>query len=325
MFDWQKPTGRSAGDNVADIGALASYMPEQPVASSYALNLGWKSISANIYTMRPGSITLPGVLDVRLNVQLSSMPSKVTRSISRTRETSIRRLDSIAFIPPLHKVTWKWDHEISIIQIQLFQSFLTDLESKEGWQTKLIASLDTFNIYDPMISEIGHFLANILLGKARIPKPDYVDMLAKMLVRHLLEFHTNGFRIGTPQNDSHTDKAWPLVRAARFIREHLHEDITIDDMAKIANLSPYYFTKIFKNKFGSSPHQYLLTVRLAHAEKLLCETALPLSGIVEQCGFASQSHFTNIFHKTKGITPRQFRTNQSSAKIKCNLPDKTAR
>jgi AraC family transcriptional regulator len=304
----------------ADVAALAQHMPEEPVASSYALGLGWQSISASIYKIQPTTIHLPAVSSPRFNVQLSPMPCKVTRILSKARETGICGLDSIVFTPSQQKVVWVWRDEIGIIQIQLFQHFLSKLEALHGWNTKLIASLDTFNAYDPIVSEIGHFLANILLGKARIPKLDYIDMLAQLLVKHLMEFHIGGSYSDVLSQERNSDKAWPLVRAARFIREHPGDDIKISDIAKIANLSPFYFTKLFKSKFGVSPHQYLLRTRIAKAQKLLSETAFPLSEIAERCGFSTQSHFTSAFHKTMGMTPRKFRKEQLAINTKCYLP-----
>jgi AraC family transcriptional regulator len=321
MFEREVQSGKPVNAYVSDIAGLARYMPEEPVASSYSLGLDWQCISASIYKIPPATIQLPGVLGLRFNVQLSPAPCKVTRILSSAKESGVRGLDSIVFTPSFQKVAWMWRQETGIIQIQIFQDYLSKLETTQGWNTKLITSLDAFNTYDPIVSEIGHFLANILLGKARIPKPDYIDALAQLLVKHLIEFHAGGSQSDAPSLEKrNSDKTWSLVRAARFIREHPGDDIKIRDIAKIANLSPFYFTKLFKSKFGISPHQYLLKTRIARAQNLLSETSFPLSEIAEQCGFSTQSHFTSAFHNSTGMTPRKFRKEHIATNAKCDLP-----
>jgi AraC family transcriptional regulator len=314
------PTGMLAQTNSTYGATLESFMPCKPVASSGLLGLGWKSIGASVYRLRPGTIEIPPIQDLRLNVQLSIEPVTVARYIAGFKYTGIRHLGSICFIPPNQQVSWAWEQDITIVQIELFRDFLSQLEQKNGWHTKILASLDTFNIHDEMISEIGHFLANVLQAKVRVPKHEYVNSLAQLLVQHLLEFYPNGQQTIELANNSSADKSIFLMRAARFIRDHVEDDLKIVEIAKIANLSPFYFAKMFKSRFGLSPHHYLVEARLTQAQRLLCETLLPLGVIAEKCGFVSQSHFTNAFRKAFGITPRDFRKNYISSKLRCDLP-----
>lgn len=76
---------------------------------------------------------------------------------------------------------------------------------------------------------------------------------------------------------------------------------------KSAHLSSSQFSRSFKKHTGTSPYDYLLSVRLARAKELLKNTNLPISDIAYQTGFASDSNFIYFFRKNEGISPLKFR------------------
>jgi AraC family transcriptional regulator len=72
-------------------------------------------------------------------------------------------------------------------------------------------------------------------------------------------------------------------------------------------MSPYYFSRLFKRSTGLSPHRYILQQRIAWATQLLVEPQLSVAAIAHRVGFTSQAHFTTIFRRWMGSTPRQYR------------------
>jgi AraC family transcriptional regulator len=64
---------------------------------------------------------------------------------------------------------------------------------------------------------------------------------------------------------------------------------------------------LFKASTGSSPHQYILQCRLERAKQLLRDPSLSLSQVGLRCGFADQSHMTNVFRRFVGVTPSKYR------------------
>ena len=72
-------------------------------------------------------------------------------------------------------------------------------------------------------------------------------------------------------------------------------------------MSSSYFTRLFKQATGETPHQYVVRCRIALAKHLLAETDLSLSAIGLQVGYADQSHFTALFRRHVGTTPRAYR------------------
>jgi len=95
---------------------------------------------------------------------------------------------------------------------------------------------------------------------------------------------------------------------ADYIEAHFDQPILISDMAAVANLSPYHFARLFKQAFGESPRQYILTRRVRRAKHMIrSEDRLGFSAIAADCGFASQSHMTTTFRQVIGCTPGEYR------------------
>lgn len=102
-----------------------------------------------------------------------------------------------------------------------------------------------------------------------------------------------------------TEQAIDKVTA--FIEANYKEDISLDEMAKVAVLSRYYLVRCFKQYKGTTPHEYLLNIRIQRGKKLLYTTNHTLEQIAEQCGFSDVSYFIRIFRKRVSVTPNQFR------------------
>jgi AraC family transcriptional regulator len=91
-----------------------------------------------------------------------------------------------------------------------------------------------------------------------------------------------------------------------YIEAHLEHDLTIEDLAAVAGLSPYHFARAFKRSTGFGPYHYVLRRRTERAKQLLAAGKSPLSDVARACGFGSQSHFSVRFREVTGLTPRQF-------------------
>ena len=79
-------------------------------------------------------------------------------------------------------------------------------------------------------------------------------------------------------------------------------------MAQIAGVSPNHFVLLFTKATGLSPHQYVLRARIDSAKLLLKDEALSIADVSRLTGFRTQEHFTKVFRKIVGVTPREFRS-----------------
>jgi AraC family transcriptional regulator len=95
-------------------------------------------------------------------------------------------------------------------------------------------------------------------------------------------------------------------RVIEYVRANLGSELSLANLADAAQLSPNGFGRAFRNAAGFSPHQLVLRERLREAARLLAEAELPIARIAQVLGFSSQSHFTEVFRKASGTTPRRY-------------------
>lgn len=98
-----------------------------------------------------------------------------------------------------------------------------------------------------------------------------------------------------------------LQQAMEYIHDHLTEDLSLREIATRLQMSPNYFTSLFKQSTGLSTHQYVIQCRIEKAKQLLTKPNLPIVEVSQQVGFQSQSHFINVFRKRTGMTPKTYR------------------
>lgn len=96
-----------------------------------------------------------------------------------------------------------------------------------------------------------------------------------------------------------------VVKAKLYIDSNYAEKIDIEKVAGAACFSKYHFIRLFENAYGLSPHQYLISVRLKHAKKLLLTQ--PVKSVCFQIGFDSIPSFSLLFKKNMGITPKEYK------------------
>jgi len=98
-----------------------------------------------------------------------------------------------------------------------------------------------------------------------------------------------------------------IVRAKAYIREHLHDDITLADIAKAACTSTFYICKLFKRHTGVNFTEYVSRLRIEKACELLANPNLRISEIAYDIGFQSLTHFNRVFRKLTGEAPTAYR------------------
>ncbi len=97
-----------------------------------------------------------------------------------------------------------------------------------------------------------------------------------------------------------------LQRVLEHMRIHLDQDLSVPALAAVAHMSPFYFSRLFKQSTGLSPHQYLLRQRIRRAKELLADGRRRVAEVSYELGFPHQSHFTTVFRKLVGMTPRAY-------------------
>lgn len=160
---------------------------------------------------------------------------------------------------------------------------------------------------DPLIESIGRTVD----AELRNPSPLgglLIETLSAALGVYILRAYSNLSPASHPLAPAKgTLDGRRLARVRAFIEAHLDRDVTLEELARQACLSPFHFARSFKAATGASPHRYLLQRRLDHAKALLSVGEASLTEIAFACGFSSQAHFSSSFKRANGVTPSDFR------------------
>lgn len=98
-------------------------------------------------------------------------------------------------------------------------------------------------------------------------------------------------------------------RVLEYMHAHYTRQLTLAELAKVAGLSEYHFSRMFRISLAQTPHQYLQELKIQAVKQRIRRTGLktqPLADIALDCGFANQSHMGRVFKKLTGMTPRRF-------------------
>jgi AraC family transcriptional regulator len=157
---------------------------------------------------------------------------------------------------------------------------------------------------DPLLFQISLALnAEIVAGYpgGRL----YGDSICNFLAVHLLKNYSN-LAPKIPQYDEGLNQL-NLRKVLDYINSFLDQDLSLEALAGVASISKYHFISLFKQSMGMTPHQYVIQQRIERARILLRDPSLSISEISLACGFTNQSHFTRLFRKHTGVTPKTYR------------------
>lgn len=113
-------------------------------------------------------------------------------------------------------------------------------------------------------------------------------------------------KAGVPATAAARDRQ-RAVDAAMRIEAEAEQELSLEQLAADANLSPYHYLRLFTRVLGVTPHQYLVRSRLKRAARLLAEGDRPVTDVALEVGFADLSNFVRSFHRAAGVSPSGFR------------------
>jgi AraC family transcriptional regulator len=136
----------------------------------------------------------------------------------------------------------------------------------------------------------------------------YAESLSILLAHELLRLNNGA---ATERSDAGHVRGglagWQRNRVADYVEEHLAENVPLATLAELARLSPFHFSRAFKQSFGTPPHRYLIGRRIERAKEMLAGAEKSVTEIGLALGFAETSSFTSAFRKRTGVTPTVYR------------------
>jgi AraC family transcriptional regulator len=179
-----------------------------------------------------------------------------------------------------------------------------------GMREMLYVSIPCLNIEPQYAVCDSHVVALVLNMRSEIEAGSpsgrlYGEALSAALAARLQARFSRDSPLGEPVEAPLS--ATQLARVSEYIRTNLAADMGVAELAALVNLSPHYFSMLFRRALGVPPHQYVLQERIAEACRLLAAGQMTLSELASSLGFADQSHFSRAFRKITGMTPRMYR------------------
>ncbi|GAB6277089.1 MAG: AraC family transcriptional regulator [Rectinema sp.] len=98
-----------------------------------------------------------------------------------------------------------------------------------------------------------------------------------------------------------------VERALALMMKHVREKLSSDDLAAMLGLSEEYFIRLFRHHLGMPPFQYFTRLKIEAASAVLVDNQLTISDIAYRFGFENPFHFTKVFKKCTGLSPREYR------------------
>ncbi len=219
------------------------------------------------------------------------------------RTTSSRFVGSLDIVPEGMPLGVYGCDETEFIMLALEPAFVQQVANESGMSdSELVRHL---SIRDPQIEHIAFALKSEL--DAGCPSGRvYGDGLAVALAARLLR--TYSAQVAGSHNSNALMTAYTLRRVTDYIEDNLTKDLTLAQIAGVAHMSPHYFSRAFRKSTGIPPHRYVIDRRIEKAKRLLSNNHLPLVEVGLSAGFQNQSHFTTLFHKRTGVTPKVYRS-----------------
>ncbi|MBB4693317.1 helix-turn-helix domain-containing protein [Paractinoplanes abujensis] len=168
-----------------------------------------------------------------------------------------------------------------------------------------VDALDTLSVDDPYVSTSLAAVRNALAaGAAGL----YADMVAESLLTHLV--HTG---VADPAArarivaDPGLLGSRELARVVDYMHERIGDNIRLEELAGLVNISKFHFLRTFTKATGVTPHRYLTRIRLHRAAGLLRNSNLSVQQVAMTCGYTSASRFAAAFRRQYGLTPASYR------------------
>jgi AraC family transcriptional regulator len=161
-------------------------------------------------------------------------------------------------------------------------------------------------IGDDVIDQIGRSILSELTVETAASRV-YVEAASLTLAARLLQKHCDSGACAPTESSAHSLDHVRLRRVLDYIAANIEDNITLVNLAGISGYSTFHFARKFALAMGVPPHRYISGIRMEKAMAELAAGKLPLAEIALNAHFSSQASFTRAFHRTTGMTPKEYR------------------
>lgn len=168
------------------------------------------------------------------------------------------------------------------------------------------ADIEFDNAFTPVANETW-YLINQFISETTNRQRGF-EFIQEGITLQLMVNLLRQLRSNLPRERSERGRAQEnIYKAIEFINDCYDQDFSLEDIARIANLSPYHFIRVFKAETGMTPHEYMINIKISRIKEKLADKNLSICQVFSLCGMDYNGHFAAVFKRKVGLTPSQYR------------------
>jgi AraC-like DNA-binding protein len=204
----------------------------------------------------------------------------------------------------IHEITIQFHKELISSTFLQKNQLLHIRNLFEGAKRGILFSSETTNRISPRIMELDR-------------KSGFDSILELLSILHDLSISRNFRMLSdiTFTKDAHNFNSRRLERVFDYLNRNFDKDISLGEVAKIANMSDVSFSRFIKSHTGYTLTESLAEIRLGHVSRMLIDTSHSISEIANKCGFHNMANFNKIFKAKKGCSPKEFKRNYVGQRV----------
>ena len=290
------------------------------LVTNILMQIEWKSDKVSPYLFAQ-TAEWPGILIRRVKV----MPGRMLEHTNTFHEVNVaisghltthklsaggRKVSTnggrgnLCVTPAGQPISAVWNSKLENLMMTFDAEYIDRAAIENGFASRF-EFREVYKDQDPLIQHLGL----TLLEDADSDTPSgrlFTDSLLQTLTLHLLTNY--GTSKPAKHNVSGGLSGYRLRRVKEFIAENLDSDLSLTEIAAVADLSQFHFARAFRKSTGITPQQFVMQQRIERAKELLAKADLPIVEVSLRTGFKNQSHFTSLFRKFTRLTPKMCRT-----------------
>jgi AraC family transcriptional regulator len=283
---------------------LPIWVPGQLTVDSALQN--WKDVRVRGYHYQSLDVPIPAMRDYMIVVYRDGHTPMNRRMSGPWRNEQVGP-GTVSLLTHSTDSHWHWSVPIEVQHLYISPSKVAEIASdaydRDIKQVELqdILRTDDATLINAMSTLIHEIDSGGLGGSL------FVEAVTNQVCVHLLRNYAGELR-EAPQAKRGLSST-QARRVREFIEEHLDDNLSLADIAKVASISVFHLIRQFNETFGCPPYVYITHQRLDRARSLIEAGETPLKCIAATCGFSDQSHMTRLFRREFKMTPGEYRKN----------------
>lgn len=265
---------------------------------------GWNGLTVRGYRYAGSDVEPPPLRDF-LIVAYQRGTTEVRRRVDGRWTSAVQHPGGISLMTNAVSSHWIWPEPVEVVHVYLAPTevgaICRQMYEREVDEVRL---RDVLRADDPAVHRAATLLATEA-AQVGVGSGLLIDSIACQLSVHILRRYADVMFRETVGDEGLTVRQERTVRD--YIRDHLDQKLSLEDMAASVALSRFHFCRRFRQSTGFSPHDFVIRQRVELAKTLLARTKESGPDVAIRCGFADQSHLTRVFKKHVGVTPGQYR------------------